>query len=340
MTTHRRWAAATALTTAILLSLSPAAQAQPAEPIETTSTPPGTSALPDRALTGYWHNFSNGSTVMRLSDVPASYDLVAVAFAEADPTTPGAVTFNVSSEVSDPLGGYTDEDFAQDVAALQANGQSVILSIGGELGNVIVNNPTSATNFANSLIDLIGQYGFDGVDIDLEHGIDPTHQEMALRQVSAAIGPDLIIAMAPQTLDMQSPAGAYFQLALNIQDILTVVNTQYYNSGTMLGCDGQVYAQGTVEFIAALACIQLENGLDPSQVALGLPATPRAAGGGYVNPSVVVAALTCLETGTGCGTFTPPNTYPGIRGAMTWSINWDATNGYQFANTVGGHLDS
>jgi chitinase len=23
---------------------------------------------------------------------------------------------------------------------------------------------------------------------------------------------------------------------------------------------------------------------------------------------------------------------------MTWSINWDASNGYAFANAVGGHL--
>lgn len=58
------------------------------------------------------------------------------------------------------------------------------------------------------------------------------------------------------------------------------MQTQYYNSGTMLGCDGRVYAQGTVDFLTALACIQLENGLRPDQVALGLPASTRAAGGG------------------------------------------------------------
>jgi chitinase len=29
-----------------------------------------------------------------------------------------------------------------------------------------------------------------------------------------------------------------------------------------------------------------------------------------------------------------------VRGAMTWSINWDASNGYAFANTVGPHLDT
>ncbi len=91
----------------------------------------------------------------------------------------------------------------------------------------------------------------------------------------------MIITMAPQTIDMQSTAGSYFALALAIKDILTVVHTQFYNSGSMLGCDQMAaYGQGTINFLTALACIQLENGLRPDQVALGLPAgpAPRAAG--------------------------------------------------------------
>jgi chitinase len=113
---------------------------------------------------------------------------------------------------------------------------------------------------------------------------------------------------------------------------------QYYNSGTMLGCDGQVYAQGSVNFLTALACIQLQNGLRPDQVGLGLPASPAAAGGGFVDPSVVNAALDCLTTGTSCGSFHPPQRWPGIRGAMTWSINHDGTNNFNWVNTISTHL--
>ncbi len=176
------------------------------------------------------------------------------------------------------------------------------------------------------------QYGFDGIDIDLENGVNPTFMAQALRQLRTKAGANLVITLAPQTIDMQSTGSSYFALALAIKDILTVVNTQYYNSGAMLGCDqNQAYSQGTVNFIIALACIQMENGLRPDQVALGLPAGPGAAGGGVVAPSVVNNALDCLATATNCGTFQPPHTYPGIRGAMTWSINWDVTNGNGFA---------
>jgi Carbohydrate binding module (family 6)/Carbohydrate binding domain len=162
----------------------------------------------------------------------------------------------------------------------------------------------------------------------------------ALQQLSSKVGSSLIITLAPQTIDMQSTGMAYFQLALNIKSILTIVNMQYYNSGSMNGCDGQVYSEGTENFLTALACIQLQNGLRPDQVALGLPASTSAAGGGYVSPTVVNNALDCLAEGANCGTFHPSTTWPSIRGAMDWSVNWDASNGYNFANTVAPHFST
>ncbi|HET9137955.1 cellulose binding domain-containing protein [Actinophytocola sp.] len=303
-------------------------------PVTGTTTGCPQSPLPRHFLTGYWHNFTNPAVELRLRDVPAEYDLIAVAFAEAS-GTPGAVTFGVDPGLSTALGGYTNADFRADVATLHARGKKVILSVGGEAGRVSVGDATAANNFASSMRALITDFGFDGVDIDLENGLNPTFMGQALRSLRNAVGASLIITMAPQTIDMQSTGGSYFQLALNIRDILTVVHTQYYNSGSMLGCDqAQAYTQGTVNFMTALACIQLENGLRPDQVALGLPAGPGAAGGGIVAPSLVNNALDCLARGTNCGSFRPPRTYPGIRGAMTWSVNWDVSNGNNFARTV------
>ncbi|MET7358807.1 glycoside hydrolase family 18 protein [Streptomyces sp. NPDC005562] len=286
--------------------------------------------VPKHALTGYWQNFNNGATVQKLRDVSAQYDIIAVSFADAT-STPGQIAFNL-----DPAVGYSSTaDFKADIAAKRAAGKSVILSVGGEKGSISVNSDASATAFADSAYALMREYGFDGVDIDLENGLNPTYMTKALRQLAAKAGPKLVLTMAPQTIDMQSTSGGYFQTALNVKDILTVVNMQYYNSGSMLGCDGKVYSQGTVDFLTALACIQLEGGLDPSQVGLGVPASTRAAGSGYVAPSVVNNALDCLARGTGCGSFKPSKTYPGLRGAMTWSTNWDATAGGAWSGSVG-----
>ncbi|MFJ6698315.1 chitinase [Streptomyces sp. NPDC091272] len=289
--------------------------------------------VPKHALTGYWQNFNNGATVQKLRDVQAQYDIIAVSFADST-ATPGQIVFNL-----DPAVGYTNvADFKADVAAKKAAGKSVIISVGGEKGNVTINSDASATAFANSAYQLMQEYGFNGVDIDLEHGINSTYLSKALHQLSAKAGPNMVLTMAPQTIDMQSTGTEYFKAALAVKDILTVVNMQYYNSGSMLGCDGKVYSQGSVDFLTALACIQLEGGLDPSQVGLGVPASTRGAGSGYVSPAIVNNALDCLTKGTGCGSFKPSKTYPGLRGAMTWSTNWDATAGNAWSNAVGPHV--
>ncbi|WP_189761933.1 chitinase [Streptomyces xanthochromogenes] len=296
--------------------------------------PGGGGNVPKHAVTGYWQNFNNGATVQKISDVPANYDIIAVAFADAT-STPGAVSFTLDSA---GLGGYTVDQFKADIAAKHAAGKSVIISIGGQNGTISVSDSNSANNFANSVYSLMQTYGFDGVDIDLENGLNSTYMTQALKSLAAKAGSKLVITMAPQTIDMQSPSNEYFKTALNIKDILTVVNMQYYNSGSMNGCDGNVYSQGTVDFLTALACIQLQGGLDPSQVGLGLPASTSGAGSGYVSPSVVNAALDCLTKGTSCGNFKPSKTYPTLRGAMTWSTNWDAKSGNAWSGAVGPHV--
>ena len=304
----------------------------------TSSGGGGGGGLPPHVLMGYWQDFVNGATPLTLAQVPASYNLIAVAFGSAT-GTPGQVAFSLDPTLSSDLGGYTQQQFINDIHTLNARGQKVILSVGGANGTISVNDSASASEFASSVNSLIQQYGFNGVDIDLENGVNPAFMAQALNQLSSD-DPGLLITLAPQTVDMQSTQGDYFQLALDIKSILTMVNVQFYNSGTMNGCDGNVYAEATENFLTALTCIELQGGLSPSQVGLGLPASPSAAGSGYTSPSVVNSALDCLAAGTSCGSFKPPATYPSIRGAMTWSINWDAANGYNFANTVAPHLST
>ncbi|MBE2999808.1 chitinase [Nocardiopsis sp. HNM0947] len=341
MSTHRKRnrtgvRAGVALTAALALGAAGVAAAQTPGPQEADTVADTAPQQDGQWLTGYWHNFDNGSTVMPLADVPEEYNLVAVAFADNHPELDGGITFDVAG---DELDGYTDEEFRDDLAGLQDAGTSVIISVGGELGHVDVTDPEQAENFAETTHELMEDYGFDGVDIDLEHGIDAEHMTDALQQLDGLADTDPIITMAPQTIDFQSPDEDYYQLAENISDILTLVNMQYYNSGSMEGCDGSVYEQGTSDFVAALACIQLEMDLEPHQVGLGLPATEDAAGGGYLEPEGVVDALDCLEEGSSCGSFSPESPYGPIGGVMTWSINWDAANGYAFADTVAPRLN-
>ncbi|WP_229106668.1 fibronectin type III domain-containing protein [Paenibacillus sp. 1001270B_150601_E10] len=300
----------------------------------TTSPAGGGGSVPKHTLTGYWHNFINGSANIKLSEVPSEYDIIALSFADMDLTKPGGVTFNVDGPLSTALGGYSNADLINDIQAKQAQGKKVIISIGGEKGNINLNSASpNIDNFVNSMYGIITQFGLDGVDIDLENGMNVANLTTAIRQLQQKVGSSFILTMAPQTIDMQNANTTYMQLYRNLKDLTTVINVQYYNSGCMLGRDGKCYSQGTIDFLTALTDLTMQW-VEPSQLGLGLPAVSSAAGGGYVQPSVVGNALKCLTTGESCGTYKPVAKYPDFRGAMTWSINWDKTSNYNFAKTV------
>ncbi len=279
-----------------------------------------------------------------LAQVPTTYNLIEVAFASADSALDGGIIFSVDSGLAAAIpGGYTTDQFINDIQTVHGQGRFVLLSVGGQNGSFELTSSTMAANFANSAYALMQQYGFDGIDIDMENVVTSanyTYVETALRQLSSMVGSKLIVTMAPQTLDMlpEFPTlDNYLQIARDLGSIITMVNTQYYNSGSMPGLNGQNYSEGSVDFITAQADAVLQY-LGPSQVGIGLPASPSAAGGGYVSPSVVNAALDCLTQGINCGSYQPVAKYPTLRGAMDWSTNWDASNGNNFSNTVAPHL--
>ncbi len=66
----------------------------------------------------------------------------------------------------------TDQEFKKDIAYLNSIGKKVVLSIGGQNGVVLLPDENAKKNFIDSMISLIDKYGFNGIDIDLESGIN------------------------------------------------------------------------------------------------------------------------------------------------------------------------
>lgn len=332
----------------------------------TTADPggqPGPSPLPGKLVIGYWHNFDNGSTTLKLRDVSPLYDIIHVAFAETV-TDRSTLTFTPYNA--------TMNEFKADIDYLHSQGKKVLISIGGQNGSVELANAADVQNFVTSLTNIIQTYGFDGLDIDLEGGSvslaggdtdfrNPTTTKIvnlinAVNQLSANIGPDFMLTMAPETAYVQGglvayggPWGAYLPVIHALRDKLNFIHVQHYNAGGNEGLDGRVYNQGTADFQVAMAEMLLRGfpiGRNPNnvfpplredQVAIGLPAVPSAAGGGYTAAADVQKALKYIVQGTSYGgtyQLQKPSGYPNFRGVMTWSINWDATSGYAFANNV------
>jgi chitinase len=300
--------------------------------------------LPQHMVTGYWHNFCNGSTNLKLSDVPSYYDMICVAFT-GNTATPGEVTFELDSYLASTVGGYSKKEFIQDIKDIKSKGRHVIISVGGANGRIVIDSEKASDKFASSLIEIIKEYGFEGVDIDLEGSAVSGTEYIAsgLRKAHDEFGDDFIITMAPETYYMHKAdglMGAYYRLAIKIKDILTICYPQFYNAGGDIGYNNFNARYPSQSFITSLATMYIENGLRPDQMAIGVPAAASAGGTGYISTDALKEVINSLVYKKELDGFTPPREYKTLRGVMTWSINWDGTQNYAWGKSMSELMNS
>ncbi|SMC28640.1 chitinase [Andreprevotia lacus DSM 23236] len=321
------------------------------------TTVPGTGTLPKHALVGYWHNFTNpAGDTFPVSQISDDWDVIVIAF--ADNAGNGNVAFNLDSHAG------SEAQFIADVAAKKAKGKKVVLSLGGQDGSITLNTASDVTNFVNSLYGILTKYGFDGIDLDLESGSGvssgaPIINNLitGVKQLKAKIGPSFYLSMAPEHPYVQggyisygSIWGAYLPIIDGLRDDLSILHVQYYNNGGFTYTNGAMVNEGTVDALVGGSLMLIEGfkvnygtgwefkGLRPDQVAFGVPSGSQSAGRGFVTAQVVSDSLNCLTKLQGCGSIKPAKAYPDYRGVMTWSINWDKHDGYNFSKPAAAAL--
>ncbi len=244
--------------------------------------------LPARIMNGYWHNFDNGSTFFPLREVSSNWDVINVSFAVARVSpTDGEIEFRLDPAFSEL--NYFENDFKSDIRWLQDRGKKVIISIGGAEGQIRLNTGPAREKFVTSMISIIEEYGFDGMDIDFEGQSlsfdlgdtdfrNPTtpvivNTIQAIERVCNHFGDDFILTMAPETFFVQlgysfyggisvgadRRAGAYLPLIHALRDKLTFLQVQYYNSGPITGLDDQFHIMGDANFYVALVDMLLRG---------------------------------------------------------------------------------
>lgn len=318
-------------------------------------------------LIGYWHNFVNGAGCpMRLADMSERWDVIDIAFAENDRSSNGTVLFNLfERDIRSTCPALDPEVFKQDMADLQAKGKVFVLSLGGAEGTITLNTDSDEANFVTSLTAIIKEWGFDGLDIDLESGSNLIHGSQiqarlprALRQIETNIGGDMYLTMAPEHPYVQGGMvaysgiwGAYIPVIDQLRDTLDLLHVQLYNNGGLTNPYTPGAApEGSVDMMVAASKMLVEGfdladgskfqPLRDDQVAIGLPSGPSSANSGQSTPANISAALDCLTLGTQCGQIKPAFNYSQFGGVMTWSINWDQHDGFNFSEPVGTKLDA
>ncbi|UQA98148.1 chitinase [Streptomyces halobius] len=228
----------------------------------------------------------------------------------------------------------------------KGDGLTVLMSIGGASAGIDLNSSAVADRFVETIVPILKKHHFDGIDIDIETGLtgsgdinqlsaSQTNLIRIIDGVLAQMPPDFGLTMAPETAYVTGGSvtygsiwGAYLPVIKKYADNgrLWWLNMQYYN-GSMYGCSGDSYAAGTIEgFTAQTDC--LDKGLTVQGTTIrvpydkqvpGLPAQPGA-GGGHMPPNLVTQAWHTYDDG--------------LKGLMTWSLNWDGSKDWTFGDNV------
>nr|WP_329316428.1 glycoside hydrolase family 18 protein [Streptomyces sp. NBC_01278] len=244
---------------------------------------PGNPGLPAHALVGYLHaSFANGSGYVRMADVPASWDVINLAFGEPTSVTSGDIRYSLCP-VSECPGVESPAEFKAAIKAKQAAGKKVLISIGGQNGQVQLATTAARDTFVSSVSKIIDEYGLNGLDIDFEgHSLSLATGDTdfrapatpvivnlisAVKTLKAKYGPDFVLTMAPETFFVQlgyqyygsgpwggpdPRAGAYLPVIHALRDDLTLLHVQDYNSGPIMGLDNQYHSMGGADFHIAM----------------------------------------------------------------------------------------
>lgn len=296
---------------------------------------------------GYWQNFRNTATQpLRLSEIPNGFSMVIVAFASVNPF--GNVKFTLQGPPYKTMADGVPL-FKSDIKTLQNKGVKVLVSLGGLNSLLHLDTTKKTEDFVNSLEQIITEFGFNGIDYDFEGSMNKAtlanlfEATKKIQNDFSKQGISLIFTLAPEAIDVnwQVSEGKYDQLINS--SLIDFVSVQLYNSTCKrsLKPGSPCFTPGTEDFIVSQADSTIQTwekrGVKDaeSKYIIGLPGAKRAANNGYTNPTVVNKAISCLRTGTDCGSYKPTKKYPDIGGIMMWSINWDAKNDYEFFDNIG-----
>ncbi|AMP92154.1 glycosyl hydrolase family 18 protein [Legionella pneumophila] len=314
-------------------------------------------------IIGYIPGWKTPPTAQELAN--AGYTHVMIAFGVFSTNTPGVIV---------PAFETITKEYIQ---SLHQAGIKVILSLGGALTSI----PNTTVDFhqvlaassspevfkqtfINSLKELISQYGFDGFDIDIEHGINaggsfsqPQGDIAVLASIINTMysqNPSLLITLTPQVANIAATSGFdqtwgnYASLTMQTHQSLAWVGIQLYNTGCAFGIDQVCYGPTPTDapdFSVAMATDLLENWpatvngrptgfqpyisyLRPSQVVIGYPSSNANGGsdGSPVTPTTTIKrAIQCLSTGIASNISCGAYIPPRAYGNIGGVFNWEVT---------------
>lgn len=322
-------------------------------------------------IIGYLPGWNTPPAATELS--AAGYTHVVLAFGVFSTITPGQIMPRFS------------EITPEYIQSLQSEGIKVLLALGGPATNMantttnfhsvltkVSDHPCFAVEMENSLETLITQYGFDGFDIHIEHGLvaagsfsNPKGDIGVLAHVMKTLHrrhPDILFSITANMSDysvtssFRESKGTYPALVMQTAPILSWVSIQLYNSPCVMTIDNECYGfdpkhpGNNMDTYVAMATNVLEDWpsglykgtqLAAEQLVLGFPSVDiRGASDGDPAANIVdiKRSISCLRTdGVGnqsCKHYRAPRAYVSLGGVSNWDLTHDQNNQYYFAKSL------
>lgn len=344
--------------------------AEPCQPRTETIANPTVSPLPNphppngHELIGYWVGYSRSKTIP-LQNVSPQWDVIIVAFAAPAKGSTSTLQFETPA-------GYTKDQFKAAIAEMQHKGEKILISLGGGGQVVILNTPEDLRNFVDSVSAIVKDYGFNGIDLDLETPsimLNPGDSDFrkpttpsvvnliaAVRELRRRFGPKFMLAEVPE--GPQVPAGfvsyggqfgSFLPVIYGTRDILSFVDVQDYNTPPLEGMDGNYYMPDTADYYVAMTEMLVHGfqvGRNPKSYFPPLPPSKVAVGFlvGRSDLRVIEKSVRYLITGKPFAgaeyELRKEAGYRDFNGVMYWNIQADQRVNYQMSNSVGPLLHS
>lgn len=255
--------------------------------------------LPSKVVGTYFTLWGGGT---RITSVPTTYNMIYLF--HAVPVGTGAFRFEYGSAVS-----------AAEIAACQARGQRVVLTVGG--ANAGFNFQTRAqsdafvASFKQMNVDLGGKLdGCDFNNFEAKIGSSATEMTYIATQLKAFYGKDFSITCPPGPGAGFAPNDRVLTAAMAKAGVIDYAGPQFYDSSDL--CQLGTITSLIDEWVANM-------GGDASKVVIGLSANYA---GGPTLATSIAAWKQCSAK------------YPMLRGVFSWSAQDDAGADYSWGRAM------
>lgn len=286
-----------------------------------------------KAIIGYWGSAADKPTLEQLPEaLKRGYNVISLAFADT-------ITAQGSFGIHTNLNEIPTKSSISTAAGVDDSSWQYLLSFGGQnaAGPYLTDIDAFVTGFLNTYKNARGDYGFDGIDIDIETGM-ATPLLKAFRKIFSSLHLEgQVISMAPQPLNIDpGEVSSFMDGAFNcyvplidttIIDTVTYVATQMYNNPMPLD-NMDAYLTSMQKGLGIKWNGMMLNVTIPSEkFTFGYPAANGAAPSGASKPWGASGAK-LLEHYKGDSALLATG------GVMTWSIGWDAANNWEWITNV------